>query len=202
MDHGANTHFASSTRKCVVDRSEPRPHRVVRQKAERMPMANGSVLRVSRSSSSASYFQGPCTSCASRLPGGELQARPARCRFLAGSPNFLLLDKPTNDLDMSPRSSSSRTSSRSSRLRPSRLPRPRLPRRPGRFDPGPGWRRQAFGSMSGGMPTIVPSRTTLPRRRQTRRRKPPRARLRLRDPIRSREKKGLSYAERKELDDS
>jgi ABC transport system ATP-binding/permease protein len=99
IDRGENTHFAYfdqtassvDTSLCLLD--------YIRQKAERIPMADGSTLGPEQFLERFLFPRSMHELPLSKLSGGELR-RLQMARILADGPNFLLLDEPTNDLDI------------------------------------------------------------------------------------------------------
>jgi ABC transport system ATP-binding/permease protein len=99
VDRGANTHFAYFDQ--TASSVDPSLSLIayIREKAERIPMADGSVLGPEQFLERFLFPRAMQDLPLSRLSGGELR-RIQLARILADSPNFLLLDEPTNDLDI------------------------------------------------------------------------------------------------------
>ena len=99
VDRGSNTHFAYFDQ--TASSIDPSLSLIayIREKAERIPMADGSVLGPEQFLERFLFPRAMQDLPLSRLSGGELR-RIQLARILADSPNFLLLDEPTNDLDI------------------------------------------------------------------------------------------------------
>jgi ATP-binding cassette subfamily F protein uup len=99
VDRGENTHFAYFDQTATsVDPSRTLID-YIRDKAERIAMADGSVLGPEQLLERFLFPRAMHDLRLERLSGGELR-RVQLVRLLADSPNFLLLDEPTNDLDI------------------------------------------------------------------------------------------------------
>ncbi len=99
VDRGVNTHFAYFDQTAASIDSSLSLLEYIGQKAERIAMADGSVLNPSQFLERFLFPRAMQDLSLSRLSGGELR-RAQLVRILADSPNFLLLDEPTNDLDI------------------------------------------------------------------------------------------------------
>ncbi len=99
VGRGENTHFAYFDQ--TAESIDPSRSLIayIREKAERIPMADGSVLGPEQLLERFLFPRAMHDLRLSRLSGGELR-RIQLVRLLADSPNFLLLDEPTNDLDI------------------------------------------------------------------------------------------------------
>jgi len=99
VDIGENTHFAyfDQTAASLDLGATILGH--IRERAERIPMADGSVLSPEQFLERFLFPRAMHDLTLGRLSGGELR-RLQLVRLLAESPNFLLLDEPTNDLDI------------------------------------------------------------------------------------------------------
>ncbi len=99
VDRGENTHFAYFDQ--TASSIDPGLSLIgyIREKAERIAMADGSVLNPEQLLERFLFPRAMHDLPLSRLSGGELR-RVQLVRLLADSPNFLLLDEPTNDLDI------------------------------------------------------------------------------------------------------
>jgi ATP-binding cassette subfamily F protein uup len=99
VERGENTHFAYFDQTAAsIDMSFSLIEYISR-KAERIPMADGSVLMPGQFLERFLFPRSMHELPLSRLSGGELR-RLQLARILADGPNFLLLDEPTNDLDI------------------------------------------------------------------------------------------------------
>jgi ATP-binding cassette subfamily F protein uup len=99
VDRGENTHFAYFDQTAASIDASLSVIAYIRQKAERIAMADGSVLGPEQFLERFLFPREMQELPLSRLSGGELR-RLQLARILADSPNFLLLDEPTNDLDI------------------------------------------------------------------------------------------------------
>jgi ABC transport system ATP-binding/permease protein len=99
VDRGDNTHFAYFDQTAASIDSSLSLLDYVREKAERIAMADGSVLGPEQFLERFLFPRAMQDLALARLSGGELR-RAQLVRLLADSPNFLLLDEPTNDLDI------------------------------------------------------------------------------------------------------
>ena len=99
VDRGENTHFAYFDQTAASIDPGQSLIAYIREKAERIPMADGSVLGPEQLLERFLFPRAMHDLRLSRLSGGELR-RIQLVRLLADSPNFLLLDEPTNDLDI------------------------------------------------------------------------------------------------------
>jgi ATP-binding cassette subfamily F protein uup len=99
VERGENTHFAYFDQTAASIDPGLTLLGYIRQKAERISMADGSVLNPEQLLERFLFPRAVQDSPLSRLSGGELR-RAQLVRLLADSPNFLLLDEPTNDLDI------------------------------------------------------------------------------------------------------
>jgi ABC transport system ATP-binding/permease protein len=99
VERGANTHFAYFDQTAASIDSSLTLLSYIREKAERIAMADGSVLNPEQLLERFLFPRAMQDLSLSRLSGGELR-RAQLVRLLADSPNFLLLDEPTNDLDI------------------------------------------------------------------------------------------------------
>ena len=99
VDRGENTHFAYFDQTAASIDPSLSLLEYIREKAERIPMADGSVLGPEQLLERFLFPRAVQDLSLSRLSGGELR-RAQLVRLLADSPNFLLLDEPTNDLDI------------------------------------------------------------------------------------------------------
>jgi ATP-binding cassette subfamily F protein uup len=96
---GENTHFAYFDQSAATIDPSISLIGYIREKAERIAMADGSVLGPEQFLERFLFPRAMHELKLSRLSGGELR-RVQLVRLLADSPNFLLLDEPTNDLDI------------------------------------------------------------------------------------------------------
>ncbi len=99
VDAGSNTHFAYFDQTAASLDPSQTLLGLLRGKAERIPMSDGSVLSPEQLLERFLFPRASFDLPISRLSGGELR-RLQLVRLLADSPNFLLLDEPTNDLDI------------------------------------------------------------------------------------------------------
>jgi ABC transport system ATP-binding/permease protein len=99
VDRGENTHFAYFDQTAASIDMSLSLAGYVREKAERIPMADGVVLSPEQLLERFLFPRSMHDLPLSKLSGGELR-RIQLVRLLADSPNFLLLDEPTNDLDI------------------------------------------------------------------------------------------------------
>jgi ABC transport system ATP-binding/permease protein len=99
VDRGENTHFAYFDQTAASIDMSLSISAYIREKAERIAMADGSVLGPEQLLERFLFPRAMHDLPLSRLSGGELR-RVQLVRLLADSPNFLLLDEPTNDLDI------------------------------------------------------------------------------------------------------
>jgi ATP-binding cassette subfamily F protein uup len=99
VDRGENTHFAYFDQTAASIDMSLSISAYIREKAERIAMADGSVLGPEQFLERFLFPRAMHDLPLSRLSGGELR-RVQLVRLLADSPNFLLLDEPTNDLDI------------------------------------------------------------------------------------------------------
>jgi ABC transport system ATP-binding/permease protein len=99
VDRGENTHFAYFDQTAASIDLGLSIVAYIREKAERIAMADGSVLSPELLLERFLFPRAMHELPLSRLSGGELR-RVQLVRLLADSPNFLLLDEPTNDLDI------------------------------------------------------------------------------------------------------
>jgi ABC transport system ATP-binding/permease protein len=99
VERGENTHFAYFDQTAASIDMSLSLIGYVREKAERIAMADGSVLNPEQLLERFLFPRAMHSLSLSRLSGGELR-RIQLVRLLADSPNFLLLDEPTNDLDI------------------------------------------------------------------------------------------------------
>jgi ATP-binding cassette subfamily F protein uup len=99
IERGENTHFAYFDQMAVSLDLSLSIAGYIREKAERIAMADGSVLGPEQLLERFLFPRAMHELPLSRLSGGELR-RVQLVRLLADSPNFLLLDEPTNDLDI------------------------------------------------------------------------------------------------------
>ncbi len=99
VDRGENTHFAYFDQSAAAIDPSLSLLGYIREKAERIAMADGSVLSPEQLLERFLFPRAVQDLSLSRLSGGELR-RAQLVRLLADSPNFLLLDEPTNDLDI------------------------------------------------------------------------------------------------------
>ena len=99
VDRGENTHFAYFDQTAATIDPSLTLVAYIREKAERIAMADGSVLGPEQFLERFLFPRAMHELSLSRLSGGELR-RVQLVRLLADSPNFLLLDEPTNDLDI------------------------------------------------------------------------------------------------------
>jgi ATP-binding cassette subfamily F protein uup len=99
VDRGENTHFAYFDQTASTIDPSLSIIGYISQKAERIAMADGSVLTPEQFLERFLFPRALQELPLSRLSGGELR-RLQLARILADSPNFLLLDEPTNDLDI------------------------------------------------------------------------------------------------------
>jgi ATP-binding cassette subfamily F protein uup len=99
VDRGENTHFAYFDQSASAIDQSLTLLAYIKQKAERIAMADGSVLSPEQLLERFLFPRAIQDLPLSRLSGGELR-RAQLVRLLADSPNFLLLDEPTNDLDI------------------------------------------------------------------------------------------------------
>jgi ATP-binding cassette subfamily F protein uup len=99
VDRGENTHFAYFDQTAASIDLSLTLSSYIREKAERIAMADGSVLGPEQLLERFLFPRAMHELPLSRLSGGELR-RVQLVRLLADSPNFLLLDEPTNDLDI------------------------------------------------------------------------------------------------------
>jgi ABC transport system ATP-binding/permease protein len=99
VDRGENTRFAYFDQMASsVDKGKSLID-YIRDKAERIRMADGSDLSPEQLLERFLFPRAMQGLALSRLSGGELR-RAQLVRILADSPNFLLFDEPTNDLDI------------------------------------------------------------------------------------------------------
>jgi len=99
IERGENTHFAYFDQTGASIDMSLSIAAYIREKAERIAMADGSVLNPEQLLERFLFPRAMHELPLSRLSGGELR-RVQLVRLLADSPNFLLLDEPTNDLDI------------------------------------------------------------------------------------------------------
>ena len=99
VDRGENTHFAYFDQTASSIDMSLSLIGFVREKAERIPMADGVVLSPEQLLERFLFPRSMHELPLAKLSGGELR-RVQLVRLLADSPNFLLLDEPTNDLDI------------------------------------------------------------------------------------------------------
>jgi ATP-binding cassette subfamily F protein uup len=99
IEKGENTHFAYFDQTAASIDMNLSVAAYIREKAERITMADGSVLGPEQLLERFLFPRAMHELPLSRLSGGELR-RVQLVRLLADSPNFLLLDEPTNDLDI------------------------------------------------------------------------------------------------------
>jgi len=99
VDRGENTHFAYFDQTAASIDPTLSLIAYIREKAERIAMADGTVLNPEQLLERFLFPRDMHELRLSRLSGGELR-RVQLVRLLADSPNFLLLDEPTNDLDI------------------------------------------------------------------------------------------------------
>jgi ATP-binding cassette subfamily F protein uup len=99
VERGANTHFAYFDQAAASIDTSLTLLSYIREKAERIAMADGSILNPEQLLERFLFPRAVQDLTLSRLSGGELR-RAQLVRLLADSPNFLLLDEPTNDLDI------------------------------------------------------------------------------------------------------
>jgi ATP-binding cassette subfamily F protein uup len=99
VDRGENTHFAYFDQTASTIDTSLSIIGYIRQKAERIAMADGTTLGPEQFLERFLFPRAMQDLSLSRLSGGELR-RLQLARILADSPNFLLLDEPTNDLDI------------------------------------------------------------------------------------------------------
>jgi ATP-binding cassette subfamily F protein uup len=99
VDRGENTHFAYFDQTASTIDTSLSIIGYIRQKAERIAMADGTTLGPEQFLERFLFPRPMQDLSLSRLSGGELR-RLQLARILADSPNFLLLDEPTNDLDI------------------------------------------------------------------------------------------------------
>jgi ATP-binding cassette subfamily F protein uup len=99
VEKGENTHFAYFDQTAASVDTSLSIAAFIREKAERIAMADGSVLGPEQLLERFLFPRAMHELPLSRLSGGELR-RVQLVRLLADSPNFLLLDEPTNDLDI------------------------------------------------------------------------------------------------------
>jgi ATP-binding cassette subfamily F protein uup len=96
---GANTHFAYFDQTAASLDLGQTVLGLVRDKAERIPMSDGSILGPEQLLERFLFTRASFEMPLGKLSGGELR-RLQLVRLLADSPNFILLDEPTNDLDI------------------------------------------------------------------------------------------------------
>jgi ABC transport system ATP-binding/permease protein len=99
VERGENTHFAYFDQTASSVDTSLSLIEYIREKAERIPMADGSVLAPEQFLERFLFPRAMHDLPLSKLSGGELR-RLQLARILADGPNFLLLDEPTNDLDI------------------------------------------------------------------------------------------------------
>ena len=99
VERGENTHFAYFDQTASSIDSSLTVLDYIREKAERIAMADGSTLNPEQLLERFLFPRAVQDLPLARLSGGELR-RAQLVRLLADSPNFLLLDEPTNDLDI------------------------------------------------------------------------------------------------------
>ncbi len=99
VERGENTHFAYFDQTASSIDSSLTVLDYIREKAERIAMADGSTLNPEQLMERFLFPRAVQDLPLARLSGGELR-RAQLVRLLADSPNFLLLDEPTNDLDI------------------------------------------------------------------------------------------------------
>jgi ABC transport system ATP-binding/permease protein len=99
VERGENTHFSYFDQTAASIDMELSLIAYIREKAERIAMADGSVLAPEQLLERFLFPRAMHELPLSRLSGGELR-RVQLVRLLADGPNFLLLDEPTNDLDI------------------------------------------------------------------------------------------------------
>lgn len=99
VERGENTHFAYFDQTASSLDLSTSLLEYIEEKAERIRMADGDTLSPEQLLERFRFPRGMQGLSLSRLSGGELR-RAQLVRLLADSPNFLLLDEPTNDLDI------------------------------------------------------------------------------------------------------
>jgi ABC transport system ATP-binding/permease protein len=99
VERGENTHFAYFDQTAASVDMDLSLINYIQEKAERIAMADGAVLTPEQLLERFLFPRAMHSLPLSRLSGGELR-RVQLVRLLADGPNFLLLDEPTNDLDI------------------------------------------------------------------------------------------------------